>query len=124
MSVIEIPPTEIELADALLWMRAIPIKQANVIRRLAFERGMLRAELAAMRQERDRIAKDHGKQMRAAQAAAHVIIETCVVPGVDSPCRCDECRYVARALDDIGYLEDVADADRWWIQPKEGKSDG
>ena len=45
-------------------------------------------------------------------AAAHVIIESGVNPGVDYPCRCDECRLVAQKMDEAGYLEGVKD--RWW----------
>lgn len=45
-------------------------------------------------------------------AFAHVIVESGFNPGVDSPCRCDECKTVCKGMDEAGYLGSVKD--RWW----------
>lgn len=62
--------------------------------------------------ENKRLLEDWKKQNDAADRAAHLIVETGVVPGIDSTCRCDGCKKTAIAMDDAGYLEDVKD--RWW----------
>ena len=47
-------------------------------------------------------------------AMGHVIIESAFRPGIDSKCRCHECRLVAQKMDGAGFLDDVTD--RWWEQ--------
>ena len=51
-----------------------------------------------------------------AMATAHVLIEAGVIPGVNVDCRCDECRLVAQAMDEAGYMDRVQD--RWWEAAK------
>ena len=43
---------------------------------------------------------------------AHVLLEAGVIPGIDNPCRCDDCRMVAKEMAEAGYLNDCTD--RWW----------
>ena len=43
---------------------------------------------------------------------AHVVVESGFNPGVDSPCRCDECKTVCKGMDEAGYLGSVKE--RWW----------
>jgi len=50
-------------------------------------------------------------------AACHVIAEAGVVPGIDYPCRCDECRMVAQKMAEAGYLDRVKD--KWWEHDSE-----
>lgn len=57
-----------------------------------------RAEINQRRDERD--------------AMAHVIVEASVVPGISYPCRCEECRAVAKQMASAGYLDWVTD--KWW----------
>jgi len=45
-------------------------------------------------------------------AAHHVIIEAGIKPGIDFPCRCDECATVARGMERAGYLQH--DETKWW----------
>jgi hypothetical protein len=47
-------------------------------------------------------------------AAAHVIIEAGLVPGLDLElaCRCEQCKLVATRMAEAGYLDDLDD--RWW----------
>lgn len=45
-------------------------------------------------------------------AACHVIVESGVVPGISYPCRCEECRAVAKQMASAGYLDRVTD--KWW----------
>lgn len=61
-----------------------------------------------IRQQREEINRFRDE----ACAMAHVIVEAGIVPGVDFPCRCDECRLVAKKMDDAGYLD--ATTDKWW----------
>lgn len=52
------------------------------------------------------------KRLDEADACAHVIIEAGVIPGISYSCRCDECRLVAKSMDEAGYMDGVHD--RWW----------
>jgi hypothetical protein len=55
------------------------------------------------------------KTSKAAIAVAglsHLAILAGIVPGIDPPCRCDQCRAVARDMAEAGYLFTVKD--RWW----------
>ena len=45
-------------------------------------------------------------------AAAHLIVESGIVPGVTTSCRCSECKMIAKKMDEAGYLSRVKD--RWW----------
>lgn len=47
-----------------------------------------------------------------ANAMAHLIVANGIVPGCSASCRCDECRLVAIAMDEAGYLDRIHD--RWW----------
>jgi hypothetical protein len=49
---------------------------------------------------------------RERDAAHHVIIEAGIKPGIDFPCRCDECATVARGMERAGYLQH--DETKWW----------
>lgn len=63
----------------------------------------------------DRIGQQRGEINRLrdrAIAMSHVIVEAGIVPGIDYPCRCDECRSVAVGMAEAGYLDNVKD--RWW----------
>ena len=42
----------------------------------------------------------------------HVTIADGTIPGITNPCRCEECRAVAKQMDEAGYLDGVDD--RWW----------
>lgn len=42
---------------------------------------------------------------------AHVIIESGFTPGVDSSCRCVECKAVCKGMAEAGYMARVKD---WW----------
>ena len=45
-------------------------------------------------------------------ASAHVLIESGVIPGITTNCRCEQCRLVAKSMAEAGYLDDMCD--RWW----------
>lgn len=47
-------------------------------------------------------------------AMGHLIIEAGIAPGIDTHCRCEDCRMVAQSMADAGYLDSVSD--RWWEQ--------
>jgi len=75
----------------------------------------LEAELAASRKERERLRDT-------ANTTAHVIVEAGVIPGIDYPCRCDECKVTAQAMDDAGYMDRIKAAERWWAEAAAGES--
>ena len=83
-------------------------EQANELKRIKY---MLLTEQTA-----------HQKRIDQSSAAAHVIIEAGVIPGIDYPCRCQECLSVAVSMDDAGYLERVKD--RWWLDAQAAESEG
>jgi len=64
------------------------------------ELAMVREELAI---ERDR-----------AHRYSHAILESGVRPGLEHTCRCEDCRKTAIEMDDAGWLDGVAQSDRWW----------
>lgn len=72
----------------------------------------LHDKIGRLKRENKRLLEDWKKQNDAGEKAVHVIIETGVVPGIDSTCRCDACKDTAIAMDDSGFLEGVKD--RWW----------
>jgi len=45
---------------------------------------------------------------------AHLIIEADVIPGIKARCKCDECKQTARDMEAAGFLEYVAEENRWW----------
>lgn len=72
---------------------------------------------------RDQQLRDHADKIReqraeinrlmdSRNAMSHVIVTGGIVPGVDYPCRCEECRWVAVGMAEAGYLDHVQD--RWW----------
>ena len=52
------------------------------------------------------------RQTDIANANTHLIVEAGIIPGITCYCRCSECRLVAEAMDEAGYLTRVKD--RWW----------
>lgn len=57
------------------------------------------------------------RQRQRAEAAEHVIAEAAIRPGLDYPCRCDQCRKVASEMAEAGYLQGVTIPYRWFEQP-------
>ena len=51
-----------------------------------------------------------------AVASAHVVIEHSDFPA-NAKCRCEECKAIAIAMDDVGYADNIED--RWWEDNKE-----
>lgn len=79
---------------------------------------ILHVHAAKMMQEIARlqdVVKDQRKQIQdkcdELAGFAHVIIETGFTPGVDSDCRCDECKAVCKGMAEAGYMARVED---WW----------
>jgi RecJ-like exonuclease len=54
------------------------------------------------------------RAVQESQAFAHVLVEHGVTPG---KCRCEDCRFTAKKMDEAGYLNYVMD--RWWIETQE-----
>lgn len=79
---------------------------APIQKEAADEIERLRSRIAKLESERDSL-RDRDC------ALAHVVLESCVTPGVSYSCRCDECRSVAKNLDEAGFLE--SEKDRWWV---------
>lgn len=52
------------------------------------------------------------QQSKLGAASAHLIVEAGIVPGITCSCRCEECRMVAQAMAEAGYLDRIKD--RWW----------
>lgn len=69
----------------------------------------------------EQVEAELSQQRGKAVAAAHVIIEAGIVPGVDSSCRCELCRAVAKAMAELDILADVKD--RWWETAERGGND-
>jgi len=55
---------------------------------------------------------DDTERKKLADAMAHVVVEAGVVPGVSYGCRCEQCRLVAKSMDDAHYMDHVKD--QWW----------
>ncbi len=58
---------------------------------------------------------DQAARNELGSASAHLIVEAGVIPGISCSCRCSECRMVAVAMAEAGYLDRVTD--RWWEHP-------
>ena len=62
------------------------------------------------------VVKDQQRQIQdkcdECAGLAHVIIESGFTPGVDSPCRCDECKTVCKGMAEAGYM--TREKDWWW----------
>jgi hypothetical protein len=76
------------------------------------------AELDRMRFEVYKIQKDLRKREEMSNAMVHLLVESGVVPGKDTACRCGECRMVAVAMAEAGYLDSIRD--KWWEREREG----
>jgi hypothetical protein len=71
------------------------------------------AELDRMRFEVYKIQKDLRKREEMSNAMVHLLVESGVVPGKDT-----ECRMVAVAMAEAGYLDSIRD--KWWEREREG----
>ena len=60
----------------------------------------------------DRLHEEIKRLTKEGCAMGHVIVEAGINPGIDYPCRCEECKLVAVKLDDAGFMDDVKE--RWW----------
>lgn len=63
--------------------------------------------------ERTEFQDLYHKMLAERDALNHVIIEAGIWPGLDYPCRCDQCRQVAAGMAAAGYVPGVS-KDFWW----------